>query len=285
MLPIPLVLLSWYARAAPTQRGGYRLARLARGMLSSTRWRGRFSTPVGELGLDLGTYPDVCMVCGLYELDTARLIRRLLSPGSHFVDCGANLGYFSLLAARIVGSSGRVDAFEPDPLNRARLLENRQSNGAQGCLHVHEQAVGESPARQMLFHPMEEGGMNHGEASLFHAEESGQWERFEVEVDRLENLVEGQPDLIKMDIEGGELAAVKGLGRMAQSQRPPALIIEHNPPACARAGHKPGDLLRALRGLNGAYRAYWVGWRLTPLADAEQIDSMGREGNILYRVD
>ena len=60
------------------------------------------------LGLDLGTYPDCCMAYGLYELDTARLIKRLLRVGDHFVDAGANIGYFTLLGR---GSSARAGAW------------------------------------------------------------------------------------------------------------------------------------------------------------------------------
>jgi hypothetical protein len=52
------------------------------------------------LNLDLGTYPDCCMAYGLYELATARWVGRLLGPGDHFVDVGANIGYFTLIEAQ-----------------------------------------------------------------------------------------------------------------------------------------------------------------------------------------
>ncbi|HUF79655.1 MAG TPA: hypothetical protein VMN03_00855, partial [Burkholderiales bacterium] len=116
------MLVRGYARVAPSERGGYRLARAVRRLRPREAWRDAFDTPAGRLELDLGAYPDCCMALGLYELDTARVLRRLLRPGDHFIDGGANIGYFSLMAARLVGSIGRVDAFEPQPENRARLL-------------------------------------------------------------------------------------------------------------------------------------------------------------------
>src|SRR2546428_219103 len=101
-----------YSRLALNERGGYRLARLARTFVPRCQWRATCQIPDGlHLDLDLGTYPVVCMAFGLYELDTVRVLRRLLRDGSWFVDCGANIGYFTLLAVRWMGPSGRVDAF------------------------------------------------------------------------------------------------------------------------------------------------------------------------------
>src|SRR5688572_2191738 len=101
---LALGLLKAYSRVAPTERGGFRLARLARRLVPRRHWERDFVTPDRTtLRLDLGTYPDCCMAVGLYELDTYRLLRRLLRPGSWFVDVGANIGYFSILAARWTG--------------------------------------------------------------------------------------------------------------------------------------------------------------------------------------
>src|SRR5688572_4106742 len=121
--------LMLYSRIAPTERGGYRLARAARKTRDPARWRDVFRTPDGfDIELDISDYPDACMAYGLYELDTARLIRRLLRGGDHVVDCGANIGYFTMLAATRVGPGGKVDAFEPQADNFERLRENLRRN-------------------------------------------------------------------------------------------------------------------------------------------------------------
>jgi FkbM family methyltransferase len=277
---IALAVLRGYSRVAPTQRGGYRLARMARSMLPRDRWKSAFIAPGGlKLNLDLGTYPDCCMAVGLYELDTARLLRRILRPGDHFVDCGANIGYFTLMAARIVGPGGRVDAFEPDPPNRARLEEHLRMNGSPTWVAVHGVALSDREGTATLYHPTD--ARNHGEASLF-APAAGQAESFEVALARMDRVVQGTPRLVKLDIEGAELAAIGGMTALLARERPPELIVEHNPEFAAAAGHRPGDLLRALQKERSGYRAYWIGWRLREMG-ADEIDRVGRQGNVLYR--
>ena len=279
-----LATLRAYSHVAPTQRGGYRLARLARKLVSRDGWKEAFVAPGGmRLNLDLATYPDCCMAVGLYELDTLRLLRRLLKSGDHFVDCGANIGYFTLAAARRVGPSGRVDSFEPDPINRARLGANLASNHALAQVHVHEVALSDQEGEATLYHPMGDA-QNHGEASLF-ATPGAEASSYVVRTARLDQVIDRPPALIKMDIEGAELAAIKGMTALLGSSKPPGLIIEHNPHSAESAGHKPGDLLRALRQSQAKYRAWWIGWRLRELSAPEEIDAIAREGNILYRVE
>lgn len=279
-----LATLRAYSHVAPTQRGGYRLARLARKFVSRDGWKESFVAPGGmRLNLDLATYPDCCMAVGLYELDTLRLLRRLLKAGDHFVDCGANIGYFTLAAARRVGLSGRVDSFEPDPLNRARLEANLASNHSPAQVHVHDVALSDQQGEATLYHPMGDA-QNHGEASLF-ATPGADVSSYMVRTARLDRVIERAPALIKMDIEGAELAAIKGMTDLLGSSNPPQLIIEHNPHSALAAGHKPGDLLRVLRQSQAKYRALWIGWRLRELSAPEEIDVVAREGNILYRAD
>lgn len=270
-------LLKVYARVAPTERGGYRLVKLARRFMPD--WRGRFSTPDHiTLDLDLGTYPDCCMAFGLYELDTYRLLRRLLKPGMRFIDCGANIGYFTLLAAKLVGSGGRVDAIEPDPLNRQRLIENVHRNGLADVVRVHAVAVAAQPATVTLFHPGEDEG-NHGQASLFST--GGSAERFEVQAVRLDDLIDDVPDVIKMDIEGAELDALRGATKLMQSPNPPKLIIEYNPASAAAAGHTADELFRFVLDAQSKYHLDWIGSTLRRVNDPAQLARFKRQGNVL----
>jgi FkbM family methyltransferase len=270
--------LKAYARVTPTQRGGYRLARVARRL--ARPWQGPVTAPGRiTLTLDLGTYPDCCMACGLYELDTLRVLRKLLRPGMHFVDCGANIGYFTLLGARLVGPAGRVDAIEPDPVNRARLEEHVKANGSPAQIRVHGMAASDSTGTATLYHPT--GERNHGEASLIPGVIAASAQTYTVTTARLDALLDHTPDVVKMDIEGAELAALRGMTRLLAGDRPPRLVIEHNPESSAAAGHRAGDLFREIQRANSRYRAWWIGWRLRPMS-AEQIDAMARQGNILY---
>jgi FkbM family methyltransferase len=279
---LALAALRGYSWVAPTQRGGYRLVRLGRKFVPREQWRGTFVTPdASRLDLDLSTYPDCCMAVGLYELDTLRLIRRVLRRGDHFVDCGANLGYFTLAAARAVGERGRVDAFEPDPINRARLERHLEMNGSPAHVRVHPVAVADQAGEATLYHPVGDA-RNHGEASLF-APSGVATQAYTVPTGRLDQLVSGKPRLVKMDVEGAELTALRGMRGWLSGEGVPQLIVEHNPESAAAGGFRAGDLFRLLCEHEPRYHAYWVGWRMRELRTAEEIDSLARQGNILYR--
>ena len=281
---LPLSLLRAYARIAPTERGGFRLARLARRFVPRDRWDGVF--PVGRgvaLGLDLATYPDVAMAGGVYELDTQRLLAKLLRPGAHFVDGGANLGFFTTLAARLVGQGGRVDAFEPDPLNRQRLEQNLARN-ALSC-RVHAAALSDRAETITLRHPVAGTGFNHGETSRFAGAAWGATDAFDAPAVRLDAAGDGRvPDVVKLDLEGSELLAVRGATAWLRSARPPAWVVEHNPDANERAGHAPGDVWRELLAHRPDYRCAVVGARLRRVASPDALDRFPRQVNVLLRV-
>ncbi len=241
-----------YARLAPTERGGYRLARFVRRFRSPDARRDIFRTPNGiTLDLDLNCYPDCTMAYGLYELDTARVIKRLLRPGDHFVDGGANIGYFTLRAAQLVGASGRVDAFEPQPDNRARLEENLRRNGFGSSVHVHAAALSDA-AGTATIHRFAGDGANHGTASLFAREGAVATSAFSVPTVRLDETLAGAfPALVKLDVEGAESLAISGMTGLLKAQRPPAVILEHNSATSRRARvglSEPVERLLATRG-------------------------------------
>jgi FkbM family methyltransferase len=269
-----------YTRIAPLHRGGFRLARWARRDFAPQHWKRRVRCLPGvTLDLDLGTYPDVCMATGIYELETRRWIRRLLPPGGHFVDCGANLGYFTVYAARCVGPAGRVDAVEPDPVNRDRLAGHLALNKIANVT-VHPVAVGAEKKQLILYHPT--GGMNHGQASGF-ADLVPGGQPFEVAADRLDTVVPGVPDLVKFDVEGAEFDAIRGAENYWNSANPPAVIVEHNPESSAAAGFKASDLIRWITGIQPRYQVSWIDWRLVPIADPAELDRQPRQGNLLLR--
>ena len=282
---LALGLLKAYSRVAPTERGGFRLVRIARRLVPRHAWQRDFVTPDrSTLRLDLSTYPDCCMAVGLYELDTYRILRRHLRPGGWFVDVGANIGYFTTLAAKWTGPTGRVDAIEPDPLNRQRLESNLRASGVAGRVHVHPVAAAEQSGDIQLYHPTTDA-INHGQASTIPALVPG-GRPHTVRAVRLDELlptlVPGRnPDVIKLDVEGAELSALKGLHGVLASANPPRLILEHNPASCHAAGYKPSDLLRQLMASQPRYRVHWIGWRLSRINSPDALDAGMRQGNLL----
>src|SRR5207249_4173410 len=133
-----------------------------------------------------------------------------------------------------------------------------------------------------LYHPTAPG-YNHGMASIY-SSLAGADQKFTVDVVRLDDRLDGIPHLIKLDVEGAELAAIQGMSHLLSSDHPPRLIIEHNPISCAAAGYKPSDLLNTIMGFQPRYRASYIDWRLRTI-DAESLDRITRQGNLLITPD
>lgn len=266
-------LLRAYARIALTDRGALKLVRAARKRVPREAWTGSFVVPKKlQFDLDLAVFPDCCMAYGLFERQTERVLRKLLRPGDHFVDGGANIGYFTLKAAQLVGERGRVDAFEPQPDNRARLLKNIEVNKLVGRIDVHDVALSDRPGEVMIHFFTSGDGKNHG-CSTIVPPEGAQTRATAVRTVRMDEHLRGTtPRLVKLDIEGAEPLAVRGMTGLLQSPKPPAVIIEW-------AGHAPAEF--GPRGAVGLlleaapqYQVFVVGARLKridPTAEALQL--------------
>ena len=275
--------LRTYGRIAPSGRGAYRLARIARRLIPRRRWHAEFATTDGlRFELDLSTYPDCCMAFGLYELDVARLIRQSLRPDDHFVDGGANIGYFTLLAAQCVGPGGRVDAFEPEPQNRAHLEANLARNGLSHRVHVHAAALSDR-AGVAHIHLFRDAGSNHGCASLFNPDDAIT-RSAAVPTLRLDDILRGtMPRMIKLDVEGAEPLAIEGMRGLLTTPTPPLVIVEYNKRTARLAGFEPRAWIDRLRTVQPDYALHAVTGRLRrlkpdepELADVEEVNLLAK---------
>lgn len=279
--PWLLYPLRIYSHFAITERGGYRLTRFFRSLIPKKYWKGRFNCFANILmDLDLSIYPDCSMAVGLYELDTVRLLRRIAKPGMRFLDVGANIGYISLMAQSCRKLGLCIDAVEPDPLNLVRLENNLRLNGLEGKIKIYRYAASDSPGEVNLWHPQGEG-TSHGMSSIV----CSHWNSTSmhlVKAVRLDEIITEAPDIVKMDIEGAELMAVKGMSKWLDVKFPPMLIVEHNQHTALAGNWKCGDILRFLQDLNPNWRAAFIGWRLIKLSGPDQIDDWTRQGNLFY---
>jgi FkbM family methyltransferase len=170
-----------------------------------------------------------------WEPHVVQVLKPLLTPSAVFIDIGANIGYFSLLAAPLVGGQGTVMAFEPNPDNCFLLGQSIRANGYTN-IHVQPYAVTERAETLGLFAPFP---VSNGQIiSLLEA--NGQKENVShiigsVALDDLIGDVE-RVDIIKMDIEGAEPQALRGMHRLLQIHRP-TLITEFNPAAIEMTSH------------------------------------------------
>ncbi len=179
-----------------------------------------------------------------YEPRTCEAIRRAVRPGMVCADVGANIGYTALVLARACGPDGRVVAFEALPANVAQLRENVRINGLDGRVRVEAAAVSDGSAPLALLH---EGDSGFESSLLPRPGRRGgvvvpcvALDAYFRDADRL--------DFVKMDVEGGETAALAGMRDVLARLRPVCLVELHRDaaPAAARelraAGYRLADL-------------------------------------------
>jgi FkbM family methyltransferase len=179
---------------------------------------------------------------GVWEPDLTRWITRRLAPGDTFIDVGANIGYYSLLASTLVGDAGQVVAIEASP----EIFRALQSNLARNSVkNVRAENVAASDRKEVL--ELFRGHVfNTGLTTL--VKEQGF--EFECEVDaaplstilREEEMQNAR--LVKIDVEGAELSVIGGMLPLLCSGRADLeIIIEVHPEHLAQQGKRPEDFL------------------------------------------
>lgn len=240
--------LLWYVRRFPWQRGKWRLMLGARSFLVVEVERGVFMR-ISEL-----TYVEQEIVWkGLFEPETVQVFAALLTPGMTVLDLGANVGQYTLIAARRVGSQGRVHAFEPTPHVAAKLRRNIALNGLANVV-INEAAVSDQSGETTLYFE-EDAGEN---SILSNGVSTPSVKVPTVTLD--EHVCRHgltRVDVMKVDIEGAELMALRGGRALLSQDNAPLLILEVNPKTLAFSGSSVEELY----GLLGEY-----GYRYYPIA-------------------
>ena len=172
---------------------------------------------------------------------------RLVRPGMTVLDVGANLGLYTLLLAKLVGPTGRVVAFEPDPDLFALLLRNIALNKCSN-IEAHNQALGSREDRLMLRRLI----LNSGDNTLGSGGGRQFRQNVEVKVVALDEfLPDLRPDLVKIDVQGWEFEVLLGMEKMLSANHQTQVSFELWPAGLKRAGCSPTDLMQWLhaRGL------------------------------------
>jgi FkbM family methyltransferase len=169
-------------------------------------------------------------------------MRDHLKPGDVFVDVGANIGYYSLLAARAVGKDGSVIAFEPSPAVGRQLAANIERNGLGDRVTVHSVAAGAVPGTANIFLA---GRDNIGQTSTRPG--PGFTAEGEVDVRRVDDCVPvtayPKVTFLKIDTEGDELAAAEGArALMSAMPRGAMVLVEVDEPRMAQRDTTPRAL-------------------------------------------
>jgi FkbM family methyltransferase len=177
--------------------------------------------------LDLQKEKDYWL--GTYELQLQSAIAELVKPGMVVYDVGANIGYITLLLVHAVGRNGQVVAFEALPENLDRLRDNISLNNVDSSVQVESLAV-TSQRKPVQFLVGPSGGTGKVEGSTGR-ENLLYSESISIPGVSLDEYVfeDGgpSPDVVKMDIEGGEVLALLGMSRLLTQAQPLVFLELH----------------------------------------------------------
>ena len=181
----------------------------------------------------------------VYEpLETA-LLKKELKEGQTFLDLGANIGYYTLLAARQVGPNGRVFAFEPDTTNFSLLKKNIAQNGYPNARLV-PKAVSNRRGSTRLFR----SETNRGDHRLYDSKDGRKSIQIRtLTLDGYFLKMDKTVHFIKMDIQGSEPAALAGMKTLVRANRRLKLVSEFWPGGMMRFGWEAKAYLLALQKL------------------------------------
>jgi len=183
---------------------------------------------------------------GSYETLETEFVKQEVKKGDVVVDIGANIGYYSLILAKIVCNTGKVFAFEPAPDNYSILKKNVEINNYKNVV-LENFAISDT----------------NGEIELYLSEESMGWHRIypskycgenhiKVKTITLDdyfrnNSFKDKISFIKMDVEGAELGILKGMTSILTNNKKLTLLLEFVPKYIRESGSNPQELLDILQ--------------------------------------
>lgn len=216
-----------------------------------------------------------------YEPFETGLLTSVIRPGMTILDVGANIGYYTLLFSKLVGESGRVIAFEPEPQNFALLETNLGRNQRRNVIALNL-AAGDRADESLLYLSEE----NCGDHQAYPSTEKRRSVRMTTA--RIDDCVSGAVDLVKMDVQGFEARALDGLAATITANPGLALFTEFWPAGLRRAGSDAGDFLRRLRSLGlEIFSINEYANRLEPADDADLLrryaPALGSHTNLFCR--
>ena len=225
----------------------------------------------------------------LYESETSNFLGSILAPGDTFIDIGAHVGYFSMLASGLVGEQGRVYSFEPEPRNYSHLLEHIELNSAGNVTPVH-MAVGAAPhVAEFFVNADNDGGHALWEVGRHPFNEQSRQRRDSrrVYVTSLDRFFGEQtlPSLkaIKIDAEGAEFAILVGARKLLMGHRVPFVIAEVNRFGLDSMGASENHLRNVMYELGYETYLFQPGQSWMPKLEPNQFAETNYVFNILFR--
>lgn len=159
---------------------------------------------------------------GCHESANIDLVNNSVGEGDTFVDVGAHIGYYTIFASKIVGETGKVFAFEPDPTNFALLEKNIKANGCENVIAI-QKAVSNKTGTDALYISPDNSGDNR-----IYDSDLG-WKTVDVETVRLDDYFKDYDTdirFVKIDVQGVEGSVLQGMKSILQKNDDVMLLIE-----------------------------------------------------------
>lgn len=191
-------------------------------------------------------------IYGVHEEFKTEFVKKEISKGDVVLDIGANIGYYTLIFAKLVGEEGKVFAFEPDPDNFALLKKNIEINGYRNVILI-PKAVSNETGKTKLFLCED----NKGDHRIYDPHDGRK--SIEVEVIRLDDYYKsynGKIDFIKMDIQGAEGGAIQGMSLLLQKNKGLKIMTEFWPSGLKGFGIRPEQYVKLL--VEHGFRLYQI---------------------------
>lgn len=197
----------------------------------------------------------------IHEETTTELLKSILKSEDVFIDLGANIGYFSLLAAKIVGKKGCVFSFEPETKNYKYLNINKELNKYNQLITIQKALSNVNGKTNLFICPYDTGhhtinqidGITSYETSEIYSPDNINYNQIETITldDFMSNQKINKVDLIKMDVEGAEMLALAGMEQTIKKNDNIKMIIEYFPLLIEKMGSSPEEFLMTLIKTHG----------------------------------
>ncbi len=222
------------------------------------------------------------MMFGIWEPNYTAVFQRLIRPGDTVFDIGAQLGVYSLLGSAATGLGGKLFAFEPNARFAALLKRSLSVNGFASFAKVHNVAVGAETGTTKLRFSWEYAGGGHLNDGL-PPKAAGQEEQ-NCRIVALDELFRDEAftvDVIKMDVEGSEAKAVRGMRKLLARSPRVRIMFEFSPQMLAAHGTSAAELIGQLEELGMQFWSIGLDSALTSVSAAELSGTVDGIVNIL----
>ena len=225
-------------------------------------------------GQDVRSAPFSVVSDGFYEPLQSDILVELGKNSNHFLDIGANMGFYSLALVK-ANPTLKVDAFEPQPKVFNTMIHNVELNQLSSRIKTHNIGLGNIEDELTMFVPRFTGTSGASFKDLH--EEEGESTKIKVPVRVLDTFIKTQPELFKIDVEGFELNVILGAQRIIGLSNP-TIVVELLRKWMKPFGHTPQMFLEKMFEHN--YTCYAISEGC--LSEIQEIDDSTKETNFIF---